>query len=188
MRNQLFQEPISTFVDQKIYEAKIHAEKLTDEQLEGPDLAQTLSQIAKFKFDVAALKSDQRKGKRRTEKRKIAEYGREIMVDVDFIDVTIPFEGWPKSFYIAPSSCAIIGDSASLIDQAILVSFPDDQSLDRNVDIFIERVNQNLDTLKNELQRIEPQMLQRAQLIANERLQKIRERRSRDKGRSFPIE
>ena len=189
MGEYLFQESISTFIEQKLQEAKAKAEQLTPEQLKGSDLAATLEKIATFRFDIASLKPDQRTGRRRTEKRKRMDYGREIVVDVDIIDVTIPFDGWPKSFSLAPSSCRIIETPAAINkDSKIQVSFLDDQNLEQNVNSFVEGVSQNLRTLGAELQRIAPQMLQAAQLVANKRLQQIREREERDKTRSFPIE
>ncbi len=189
MRDRLFQEPISAIIEQKLSEARTRAEQLTAQQLEGPNLAEELEKIAQFKFNLATLKPEQRKGKRRTEKNKQVDFGREVIVDVDFIDVTIPFEGWPKSFHLAPSSCNIIDTPAAITkDNAIQISLLDDQNLDRNVDLFIQRVTENLNTLGKELQRIEPQMLQIAQVIAKQRRQQIRERKERDKNRSFPIE
>jgi hypothetical protein len=187
--NRLFQEPISAFVEQRLGEAKTHAEQLTPQQLEASDIAETLQKIAKFKFNLATLKPDQRKGKRRTEKRKVMDYGREVIVDVDLIDVEIPFEGWPKSLYLAPSSRTLIDIPTTITsNNTIKVSFPDDENLDRNVDFFIQNVTANLNTLEKELQRIEPQMLQVAQTIVTQRIEQIRERKNRDKGRSFPIE
>jgi hypothetical protein len=127
--------------------------------------------------------------KRRTEKRKLTDYGREIIVDVDVIDVIIPFDGWPKSFHLAPSSCRIIETPVTINnDSTIQISFLDDQNLEQNVNSFIQGVTGNLNTLGMELQRIGSQMLQAAQLVANQRLQQIRERKERDKTRSFPIE
>ena len=138
MVEHLFQESISGFGEQKIRDAKAQAEQLTQQQLEGPDLAATLERIATFKFELAKLKPDQRRGKRRTEKRKRMGYGREIVVDVDFIDVTIPFDGWAKSFRLAPSSCRIIETPVTIGSDAIQVSFPDDQNLERNVDFLFK--------------------------------------------------
>jgi hypothetical protein len=185
----LFQEPISAFVEQKLREARNHAEQLTSQQLEGSDISARLETIATFEFKVASLRSDQRKGKRRTEKQRRMDYGREIIVDVDIIDVTIPFDGWPKSFHLAPSSCRIIETPAVINNDSIIqISFVDDQNLEQNIESFVQAVTQNLNTLRAELQRIRPQMLQAAQLVANQRLQQMRERKARDKTRSFPIE
>lgn len=189
MSDFLFQESISAFAEQNVYQARIHTEQLTQEQLEGANLSTTLDAIAKVKFEVAKLKPDERRGKRRTEKRNAIDYGRQVTVDLDMIDVTIPFEGWPKSFTLAPSSHVIIDTPAKIThERVILVSLPDDQNLDRNVDRFIQQVTQNLDSLARDLKNIEGQMLQVAQVVANQRIKQNRERRERDKTRSFPIE
>jgi hypothetical protein len=189
MVDQLFKEPISAFVQQKLRDTRNRTEELTPQQLEGSDLSATLEKIAKFEFNVASLKPDQRKGKRRTEKQRRTDYGREITVDVDIIDVMIPFDGWPQSFHLAPSSCRIIETPAAINnDSTIRISFRDDHNLEQNVSSFIQGVTQNLNTLRAELERVGPQMLQAAQLLANQRLEQIRERKARDKTRSFPIE
>lgn len=189
MASYLFRQSISVFTDQRIREARTQVEQLTDAQLEDPSLAGKLDEIANVKFVPARLLPEQRKGKRRTEKRKVNDYGREVMIDVDIIDVAIPFEGWPKSFDLAPSSCTIIDTPATITgERAIQISLSDDQNLDRNVDSFIQHVSNNLNTLKKELEALGPRIRQEVQLIADQRLQRIRERRKRDKTRSFPIE
>lgn len=188
MTDYLFQEPISNFTAEKVGEARSQAERLSPEDLLSPDLGEKLQQLAKVKFDVAILKPEERKGKRRTEKQPRSDFGRKIIVNVDFIDVAIPFEGWPKSFHISPSTCNLIDMPAATSNGAIIVSFLDDQNLDRNVDSFIKQVSQNLEYLKKDLPRIETQRLQIMQHIANHRLMQIEERKERDKTRSFPIE
>jgi hypothetical protein len=189
MLEYLFQEPLSALLEQKLREARAQGEQLTLQQLESPDLATTLQKIATFRFDTASLKPDQRRGKRRTEKQKRMDYGREIVVNVDFIDVSIPFEGAAKSFRLAPSHRKIVDTPVTVTtNNMIQISVPDDQNLEQKVNFFIQTVTENLSTLEKELQRIEPQMLQAAQLAANQRLEQIRERRERDKTRSFPIE
>ncbi|MHC1946492.1 hypothetical protein IF803_19090 [Bradyrhizobium sp. UFLA06-06] len=189
MNGTLFQEPISALIEQKLYEAKMWAERLPEESLTSDKLAEELTKIAHFQFDVAKLKPDERKGKRRTEKRKISDYGRDVTIDVDIIDVIIPFDGYPKSFQIAPSHCNVIDIPAMIThENGLRISLPDDQNLDRAVNFFIERVSGNLSTLEKELQNVGPRMLQSAQSAIHQRLQRIRERQERDKTRSFPIE
>lgn len=189
MNRYLFEEPLANLVEQKIAEAQSKADQLTPQDLEGPDLGEILQKIATFSFEVASLKPDLRKGKRRTERQKRTDYGRDIVVDVDFIDVKIPFDGWPKSFQLAPSSRRLIDTPATInSDATVEVSFPDDNNLEGNLNAFIEGVTQNLSNLRSELRRVPAEMLQAAQLVANRRLQQVRERKERDKTRSFPID
>jgi hypothetical protein len=188
MDEYLFRESLSALADAKIREVRTQTEQLTTEQLQAPDLASALETIATLKFEVATLKPDQRRGKRRTERQKITDYGREIFVDVDFVEVSIPFVGWPKSLRLAPSYCKIVDTPAKITSNTVDVTFRDDQNLDRNVDVFIQIVSENLATLQRELTKLQPQMLQTAQIVANQRIQQIRERKERDKTRSFPIE
>lgn len=188
MQEHLFRQPISNFVQEKIDEARHRTEALTDAQLQDPALAGTLEKICDFRFEAATLRPADRMGKRRTTKVSKSDYGQQIIVDVDVIDVTIPFTGWPKSFHLAPSGRKIINTPASIVSGGLLVSFPDDQNLDHNVDDFVAQVAQNLESLKRDIEKIKPQMLQAAQLVANQRLAQIKARKERDKTRSFPIE
>ncbi len=188
MPDHLFQMPVSHFIDQQINEARTRAEQLTEEQLQAPNLAGKIEEIAALNFHVATLKPDARTGKRRTEKRARTDYGQPISIDVDIIDVKIPFDGWPKSFQLAPTHCKIIDTPAATGNGFVLVSLVDDQNLDRNVDAFIKNAFENLNSLARDIKTITPLKLQTAQAIANQRLEQIRTRKERDKTRSFPIE
>lgn len=187
MTSSLFRIPVSNFIDQKISEARTQAERLSDSQLQDPSLAGVLEQIADFDFEVAKLNPEGRQGKRRTEKKARNDYGREIIVDVDFVDVTVPFTGDAQSLELMPSSGFQIHERAGVSRNGIVVSFLDDQNLDRNVDSFIKRVSENLKNLNADIEKIRSQRLQIAQSEANRRLEKIRARKDLDKSRSFPI-
>lgn len=184
----LFRDPISKFTNDRIKEAEAQTEALTEAQLHDPALAGTLEKISNFKFDVAVLVPENRKGKRRTTKVPRDDYGRQIMVDVDMIDVTIPFSGWPKSFLYAPSVANIIGEPILVSNGTLVVTFADDAGLDRNVDGFIKYVNENLKNLESDIKKIRQQALRTCQRIANERIARIKLQKERDKTRSFPID
>jgi hypothetical protein len=189
MAHRFYEEPISDFVRQKLTEMRGRVEQLTEAQLEAPGLGEILNSLSRLEFNLAVLKPHQRKGKRRTEKRQINDYGRQIAVDFDIIDVTVPFDGWPQSFSLAPSSYTLIDIPITITSQpALQFSLPDDQNLDRDVDGLIQRISSNLNMLRSDMRGLETQRLQEAQLVANQRLKQIQERRDRDKKRSFPIE
>ena len=188
MQSKLFTNSIHDFSQEKLRESVRRAEALTEQELLVAELAPFLDKISDFPFQVAKLKPDGRKGKRRTEKRERTDYGLRTMVDVDFIDVTIPFEGFPKSLTIAPSSCHVIDVLASVENGQLVVTFPDDDNLDPNVNDFIKRDSENLDRQRQEIETIKQETRKAVSAVANRRIAEIKARKERDKARSFPIE
>lgn len=188
MHHRLFQDSVHNFVQQKLHEARSKVEQLSHVDLDASDLAETLEKIAKIDFQIAKMNPDQKKGKRRTEKRMRMDYGQQITVDIDMIDVSIPFEGWPKSFHLRPTSSNVIDTPARIENTNIIVSFFDDEDLERNIDNFVKSASENLSSLTQDLKNFEKQTLREVQAVANERILQINARVERDKGRSFPIE
>ena len=184
----LFGSPIQNFINARIHEAQSSAENLSDAQLQAPNLAGVLENISKLNFQVATLRPDQKKGKRRTERRTKKDYGQQVAADVDVIDVSIPFDGWPRSFDFAPTSGRLSSTKARVEEGMIVASFDDDENLERNVDEFIKLTSENLTKLARDLGDLQKRMLQEAQTVANRRIEQIKSRKERDKSRSFPIE
>lgn len=186
---QLFQESIFDFKDQKVREAIARVEALPETVLLNPDLPRQLDQIVEqFRFVVATLKPEERKGKRRIETRVVRDYGEVRNREITLIDVIIPFNGYPKSFNIAPSHCHVIDTPAMNTSAGLQASFYDDDNLDQNVDSFIVRVSENLDRLRSEMESVRKQISDAIKAVADQRVAKAKALKERDKGRSFPIE
>lgn len=187
--DRLFQESIHAFKDQKVREAIARVEGLSEAELLDPGLAGKLDGIVEqFRFVVATMRPQERKGKRRTETRQVRDYGELRNVEVSMIDVTIPFDGYPKSFTIAPSHCHVIDTPARTSQAGLQATFYDDDNLDRNVDSFISRVGENLERLRGEMESLRTQISDAVKAIADQRLAKVKAQKERDKSRSFPIE
>ena len=189
MNNRLFQESLHSFKEQKLREAIAGVEAIPKSILLDPTLDESLKEIVDhFQFVVATLRPDERVGRRRKEMRRTNHLGQVQDVEVSLIDVTIPFDGYPKSFTIAPSTCHVLQMPAKTNQDGLVATFYDDDNLDRNVDSFVKMVGENLDTLRKELNNFRSQIEKTAHDVANHRAEKLKAQIERDKGRSFRIE
>lgn len=138
MHRQLFQDSVGDFREQKMREAVSKVESLPEPVLTDPKQAGILEKIAdQFKFDVATLNPRERRGKRRVEWQHVKDFGEVRPVEVTLVDVSIPYHGRPERFQLSPNSRKIVSVPADVQDGQIIVSFPDDDNLDKAVDQFI---------------------------------------------------
>jgi len=188
MAEHLFSGSYHEVRDNAIRQALDRVRSLTGRELLSPGLAGELDRIAaNYRFNVATLRGDQRSGKRRVERRRKSDYGHTIEVEVPFIDVTIPYVGDPNSFEVAPSHSNIIEYRVVVQPGALLITFPDDQNLDRDVNDFLHRVGENLDRLREESENLQAQVRSQIGAFADTRVTEAKAQNERDKGRSFPI-
>lgn len=189
MSERLFKTNILDFQRQKLQEAAARAEAILERDLLNPALPGMLDAIAQgFGFTVAKLQPEGRKGKRRKEHRDTGDSGADHAIEVSLIDVTIPMEGHPNSLTIAPARANLIETPAAKIPGALLVTFDDDDDLDRNVDSFITQVSENLDRLRGEMETFKAQVRNAIGTITDRRVAQLRAQHERDRKRSFPIE
>lgn len=186
---RLFEKSLYAVKAENLRLATQRVQALSEPELLVPSLQARLDTIAdQFTLQVARLRPDERRGKRRVEQRESSDYGRHQVVEVSLIDVTIPFVGDPKSLMIAPSRCHVIERPAIANSNSIVVSFGDDENLDKNVDDFVKRVNENLDNLRSEMDSLRNEIKTEIQTIADRRLALVKAQKERDSKRSFPIE
>jgi len=186
---RLFEKSLYAVKEENLRLATQRVQALSEPELLVPSLQARLDTIAdEFTLQVARLRPDERRGKRRVEQRESSDYGRHQVVEVSLIDVTIPFVGDPKSLMIAPSRCHVIERPAIANSNSIVVSLVDDENLDRNVDDFVMRVNENLDNLRSEMDSLRNEIKTEIQTIADRRLALVKAQKERDSKRSFPIE
>lgn len=186
---RLFEGSLNLFKQEKLRDAAAKANALSDSQLLNPSLAGRLDAIAgEFRFVVAKLRPEERRGKRRTETKEVNDYGQRQTVQMTVIDVAIPFDGYPKSLTIAPSRSHIIQTLVSTIQNPLVVPFMDDENLDKNVDDFIKRVSENLDSLRSEVEGFSREIRAEIQAIVDRRLTILKAQKEQDAKRSFPIE
>ena len=174
------------------YERRIQAgvdlvDGLSEQDVLSEHIGLKLDEIAaKLRLDVPEIYPDRREGRRRTERVHANDYGRDIVIDRDFIDVSIPYSGDRSGFIFSPSRSPL-GLRALVHHDKLIFSCDDDDNLDRNVDQFVQRVTEALTTLRTEVSQHEPHYVSAMRSRIERRRQQITERRDRDSKRSFPI-
>jgi hypothetical protein len=184
---QLFSGPsVFEFIERKKREAVDRAESAPDQCLSDATFVERLSE--QFRIDVAVLRPQDRHGKRRTVPRQVSDFGWQRSINVDVIDVSIPYSGWPKSFELRPSHSVVIHDECRIENNVLMVNFLDDESTEHKLNSFISDVSKNLDALRNDISNFSNQIRQVVMPVLEQRKSLLQARAERDRGRSFPIE
>ena len=139
-------------------------------------------------FDIATLHSADRKGKRRKEKTYVNDHGQRREIEYSVIDVTIPFSGDRSSFSYGPSSRTNPNKHAEVQSNALLVIFPDDETLDMKLNYFIRVVEDTLQRLQLEMINYRSQLSNTLDIVANQKIAEAQQQADFDKNRSFPID
>jgi hypothetical protein len=188
MHRQLFKNSWGQYQMDCSDSAVREVHSLPKSQFNQPSLAGVLERIAaKYKLVVATLQPDKKQGTRREVDQPIDDYGRQITMRVTFVDVAIPFTGDAKSFELAPNACQMIGGDWEIRGQELIVTLPDDQNLQRDIDGFVAIVSSNLDKLRAEAAQAQGNIQRAVENAANQRRAEIADEKERDKSRNFPI-
>ena len=93
----------------------------------------------------------------------------------------------PSRLDVAPNACQIIGGDRGIRGQELIVTLPDDQNLQRDIDGFVAIVSSNLDKLRAEAAQAQGNIQRAVENAANQRRAEIADEKERDKSRNFPI-
>lgn len=186
----MFDKSWSAVVDGAVRAAIAEVDKLDSSEFLKPSLPSSLDRIAgKFTLQVARLRPDEKRGKRREFEREISDYGLERTVKASEVDVSIPFDGEAQSFEIAPSSTTLVyGSKVQVLSSELILTVSDDDQIERRVDEFVKPVTENLDRLRVEVERDLPRIRDAIDNRARQRKEEIERQKERDSKRSFPID
>lgn len=126
-------------------------------------------------IDVPTISFDQRKGKRRRDGNR------------DVIDVTIPFDGDQGAFWISPSR-STLGAKALVNPKTIVITLPDNERLESELEASVATISNNLKALANDLSTLEKEINDAIEHAVNRRTAEVKRKSDLDSGRSFPIE
>jgi hypothetical protein len=155
----------------------------------APSLAGHLDKIAaKYSFEVAALNVDAKRGKRRDKERVVDDYGSRRAVKYSVIDVSIPFTGDRESFNIAPSHSHLIYAECEVGENALVLTVPDNDGAQKEVDEFVKQVSENLDRLRSESKNWAEQLKEAIAAAAERRKQQVGAERERNNKLNFPVD
>jgi hypothetical protein len=184
----LFQGSIFEFQQRAQRAAIDEVNRLPRSLFSDPALGGTLDHIAaRYRLNVAVLEREKIHGTRRDIDRQIDTFGGHRKITVQEIDVRIPFRGDDTSFSISPSRSTMIQVQCEIKSDHLLITLPDDQTVQNHVDQFVTVVSANLDTLRSEIDTWIPQLRGILEQVAVQRRATIENEIERDKKLNFPI-
>jgi hypothetical protein len=187
MPDRLFRNGIHGYQQQCKDAAVALLGKLSDADLLNPNLAGRLDRLAdQAVFEVAVIDGGEW-GKPRTESSMRSDYGRQVPVEVEMMDMHIPFQGDRRSFQIQPSTSKIIDTLADVMGQELIVSFVYDDDLQRQLGIFLGKVQENLAELRKEMPAVRAGIRTDLGNIADQRIATMKAQQEKDKQLSFPV-
>jgi hypothetical protein len=190
MADRLFSASLHQMWQNAISNAANDVEQLDRRLFADPALGGHLRKISdKYEFEVARIDSKKIYAKRRETQREGPDgWGDMQTIKQTFLDVTIPFEGEADSFKISPSRGVIPGHHCAVQMDTLTLTIPDNDKAQGDVDMFVSQLNQNLDTLRSDFQKLKPQLEQEISQAAERRKQKINAENERDKKLAFPVQ
>jgi hypothetical protein len=186
----LFTEPFAMFAAERMRIAEAAVLKLSEEDLQSATLGQALAEIGNFNFQLAVLQPDQKTGTRRTDQRRFSDYGRQVIENVDVLDISIPYSGFPRSFSLAPTNGHDIRERATAHSGApsrLTVTLDENEELEAKLATFILQVQENLQRLGEDIEALRKRLVIHAQSKAEERINEIKKRDEKNRSYSFPV-
>ena len=140
--------------------------------LEGPAIGHLIESAGNGPiFDVPTLILDKRRG----------------VAANSVMDVHIPFAGNASLFRVIPTSSIQISKKANVLRDEIIVQFPDSDRIGSDLSEFIEAVQQNLSSLRNNIEEFKPELRQRIQGTVARRIAELKALAQKDQGLGFPV-
>jgi len=156
-----------------------------------PALGGALQKIVeKYSVDIARLNTDPTAitADAVEDERYVSDgFGDQRLVKLRRLRMTIPFTGEAQSLRLSPSRCTIPAHHAEIGDKSVVITVADDDNAEREVKTFCEQVQGNLDTLRQEYERDQPQLEQAVSQAAERRKAAIAADSERDSKRSFTV-
>lgn len=188
MRDRLFGGSWQAGWSGGLRKAAEEVSRLPRQVFSDPALAGHLQRIAEnYSVEIAQLDRTAISGARRVEEHAVDDYGRRHVVQVKWLDVTIPFSGDAELLKVAPSSCTLPSHHAAIQKGCLIFSIRDDDSAEREVQSFCDIVEENLKRLRAEYERDKPSLMETINQVAERRKRDIEDENARDGKLSFPI-
>jgi outer membrane murein-binding lipoprotein Lpp len=182
----LFRDSFDTYLTRQLEGALANVETLSERDLTSPAVQGVLEKTTNAAgFDVAVLRPEEKSGRPRTERR--TNDGRTVPVEVELMDITIPFTGSPESFTVAPSQKAHIDIPVAVHQDALVATLVRDDDLERQLATFIRRIAQNLDQMRKDMGALRAGVRKAIGEAAHRRAERLKSQQEPYTIRSFPI-
>lgn len=139
---------------------------------------------SKARVAVPDLDLASRRGKRRQQSRE-DRFGRQVQYDV--IDISVPFDGDAICFDLSPSSYTL-GTRGRIQGNTLILTFPDNDRLESEVDEAVKTIANNLANLGKDLESLRTQVREAVSSSIGRRNDELERRKKLDASRSFPID
>lgn len=186
MSAPLFRDSFDAYRARQLEGALANVEMLSERDLTSPAVQGLLEKTANAAgFEVAVLHPDEKSGRPRTERR--TDDSHAAPVEVELMDITIPFTGSPKSFTVAPSQNAHIDIPVAVHQDALVATLVRDDYLERQLATFICRTSQNLDQMRKDMGALRASVRKALREAADRRAERLRFQKKPYQIPSFPI-
>jgi hypothetical protein len=168
--------------------AVAEVDKLDRKVFSDPGLAGVLQKItANHEANIARVEGEVTAKRRETEREGRDSWGDQRIIKQKWLDVMIPFKGEAESFRIAPSRSTIPPHQADIGKHSLTISIPDDAGAENAVQVFIQVLNGNLDTLRQEYAQVKHQLQEAIDQAVARRQVQIKEESELDSNRTFRV-
>ena len=182
----LFRDSFEAYRTRQLEGALTKVEKLSERDLTSPAVQGVLEKTANAAgFEVAVLHPDEKSGSPRTERR--TDGGHTASVEVEVMDITIPFTGSPESFTVAPSQNTHIDIPVAVHQDALVATLVRDDYLEGRLATFICRTSQNLDQMRKDVGALRAGVRNAIAEAAYRHAERLKSQREPYKIRTFPI-
>jgi len=171
-----------------VRQAVADVDKLDRKAFSDPALAGKLQKIdEKHGADIARFEGEITAERRETQREGQDSWGDRRVFKQKWLDVKIPFKGEAETFRIAPSRSTIPQHRATINQNSLVISVPDDESADQAVQSFVQVAKGNLDTLRQEYEQVKHQMREAIDAAVARRQAQIKEESELDSKRTFRV-
>jgi hypothetical protein len=182
----LFRDSFEVYRTRQLEGALANVEKLSERDLTSPAMQGILETTANAAgFEVAVLHPDEKSQRPRTERRTDGAHA--APVEVEVVDITIPFTGSPESFAVAPSQNTRIDIPVAVHQDALVATLVRDDYLEGGLATFIRRTSQNLDQMRKDIGALRAGVRKAIAEAAYRHAERLKSQRKPYKIRTFPI-
>jgi hypothetical protein len=189
MRESLFQQiSLHEVLEKRLKAVVIQVEKLPKDSFSQPNLDERLNEIVLSQLIAVPELGAPSGGERRHEERQANDgWGGTQTVKVGILDVTVPFTGDAIVFKFYTSHSPGVSADVRIEGNKLIVTIPDGDNVQAQVDQFINSANANLNRIRAEIGDLHDRLTRAAQQTALRRQTEIAKEKERDSRLSFPV-
>jgi hypothetical protein len=180
---------IHDLLSSRLSDAADQVRNLGLDQLRNPALAGLLTKLWTSRLpEVPVIFLDRKHGRKRVEQRHQDDHGRNVIVEVTYLDVSVPFHGDGSMFDMMPSTSTIIHDRVHVQEGALIYSLHLDEANDDKINRLFAQIEGNLKSLRSDIESFGASAVNQLSRFAAERRAKLEEDEQKARKLSFPVD